>query len=76
MAFAVGGVPDAVSDPLTGTLVTPGDYEGFAQAVTGLLARPVSLPDQLARQNFARSKDWGAFASQLLALLAGERPSA
>lgn len=76
VAFAVGGVPDAVSDPLTGTLVASGDYTGFAQAVIDLLARPVSLPEQLARQDFARSKDWNAFASQLLLLLAGEEASA
>lgn len=71
VAFAVGGVPDAVSDPVTGTLVAPGDYEALAEAVTALLSRPASAMDQSARQAFAKSKDWNAFGERLLSLVSG-----
>jgi glycosyltransferase involved in cell wall biosynthesis len=40
VASRVGGVPEVVDDGVTGLLVEPGDVEGFAAAVAGLLGSP------------------------------------
>jgi trehalose synthase len=40
VASAVGGVQDQIVDGESGVLVDPEDLDGFAQAVTGLLADP------------------------------------
>jgi glycosyltransferase involved in cell wall biosynthesis len=40
VATAVGGIPEIVKDGETGILVPPGDPEGIAAAVTGLLKDP------------------------------------
>jgi phosphatidylinositol alpha-1,6-mannosyltransferase len=66
VAFAVGGVPDAVSVPDTGTLVAPGDYAAFADAIVDALARPV---DAEACRRFALARDWTQFGLRLRALL-------
>lgn len=38
VAFAVGGVPDAVADGVSGYLVPAGDYAGFAEGIMRVLA--------------------------------------
>lgn len=43
VAFAVGGVPDAISEPDTGRLLPPGDYPGLARAAIDYLP---SLPTE------------------------------
>lgn len=40
VAFAVGGTPETMAPGLTGLLVRPGDWEGFATTCAGLLAEP------------------------------------
>ena len=40
VAYAVGGVPDAVDDPRNGSLIRPGDATGFAAAAGKWLDRP------------------------------------
>lgn len=40
VAYAVGGVPDAVDDPRSGSLIRPGDAVGFAAAVGNWLDHP------------------------------------
>lgn len=40
VAFAVGGIPDAVDDGFSGFLVQSGDYSAFTQKVTALLHDP------------------------------------
>ena len=66
IAFAVGGVPDAVQAPETGTLVPSGDYAGFADAIVESLAVKA---DAEACRRFATSKDWTSFGQRLRALL-------
>jgi phosphatidylinositol alpha-1,6-mannosyltransferase len=70
VAFAVGGVPDAVSDPETGRLVAPGAYSALAQAVVDLLGSPQSDAGRLAARQFAAGKDWVAFGNRLRSLVA------
>jgi len=69
VAFAVGGVPDAVSPGVTGALVPSGDYAGFADAVSAMLSAPASAGQVEAGREFARGKDWQAFSRRLRELL-------
>jgi phosphatidylinositol alpha-1,6-mannosyltransferase len=70
VAFAVGGVPDAVVEPATGTLVAAGDHAAFADAVVRRLeARDDDGARRAAREAAARF-GWDVFESRLRALLA------
>lgn len=69
MAFRVGGVPDAIEDGLTGRLVPPGDYEGFAAAVTDQLKRGRTSELESACREFAQARSWRAFSARITALL-------
>jgi phosphatidylinositol alpha-1,6-mannosyltransferase len=70
VAFAVGGVPDAISPGASGVLVASGDYAAFAASVCGLLDSPPSPTMQEASRAFAAGKDWRAFGERLRSLLA------
>ncbi len=63
VAYATGGVTDAVGEGISGLLVTPGDGAGFARAVSGLLGKP--LPAQDVR-SFAQGFAWERFGVWLL----------
>lgn len=74
VAYAVGGVPDAVLDGTSGVLVRPGDHAGFAEAVgrvldAGFVREPV--------RGWAERFDWSLFGDavehELLIALAGGR---
>lgn len=54
LATAVGGVPDAVVDGLTGVLVTPGDDAAFARALCELAVEParVGAMGRAARERY------------------------
>lgn len=64
IAFATGGIPDAVADGVSGRLVAPGDYPGFADQVGRLLdgAAPGIGPSAM---QFARGFDWSSFGDKL-----------
>lgn len=68
VAFAVGGVPDAVRDGETGTLVPAGDYRAFADAVSRHLEDGRGRAGAQCR-DFAEAKSWTAFGTQLRAHL-------
>lgn len=69
VAFAVGGVPDAVEEPASGVLVTPQEYGRFADEVL-LLLTAIKDPDYLAGcRRFAAGKEWGEFGKRLRHLL-------
>lgn len=69
VAFAVGGVPDAVDDGSTGTLVQPGNYDEMADAVIRQLARVRDGGALAACRDFASSKAWPLFGERLRYLL-------
>jgi phosphatidylinositol alpha-1,6-mannosyltransferase len=69
VAFAVGGVPDAVSDGTTGRLVAAGDYAGFAEGVLVVLSKPRSAAGIQACRDFAVDKDWDRFGDAVVRAL-------
>jgi len=62
-AFAVGGVPDAVSDGISGQLLQPGDYCGMTAAALDALNQTKIYPKC---RDFAEKFAWPAFGEQLL----------
>jgi starch synthase len=42
VAFRVGGIPETLTDGLTGVLVAPGDIDGLARAIMGILDDPAA----------------------------------
>lgn len=58
VAYATGGVVDAVSEGVSGSLVPPHDADAFADAVIRILKSP---PSPQAMQSFATSLAWPAF---------------
>lgn len=71
VAFAVGGVPDAVVEPATGDLVEPGDYPAFAEAVMRRLAMRGDAGARQATRDAAARFGWDAFEARLRVLLGG-----
>ena len=69
VSFAVGGVPDAIDESCSGTLVAAGEYGQFAEAVGTLLDAVQSAEGVDACRDFARKKDWRAFGERLRSLL-------
>jgi phosphatidylinositol alpha-1,6-mannosyltransferase len=69
VAFAVGGVPDAVLDGLTGTLVEPGNYVALGGAVIRQLACARESATIVACRAFAAGKAWSVFGDRLRNLL-------
>lgn len=66
VAFATGGVRDAVSVPASGRLVPPGDYTAFSEAVIEVLSQPAR---SLSARRFAEAHTWERFRAEVLALL-------
>ena len=64
VAYATGGVVDAVADGESGALLAPGDADGFAAAVLRLLAQPMP-PGRV--QGFAGRFAWPCFGEALAA---------
>ncbi|MFQ6022926.1 MAG: glycosyltransferase family 4 protein [Acidiferrobacterales bacterium] len=72
------GVPDIVSDRVSGLLVSPGDAEAFAQAVVSLLENPSRLSEMgaAARELAMREHDIGTAATTLDRILEHVRTGA
>lgn len=69
VAFAVGGVPEAVQDERTGTLVESGDYAGIATAAIRWLKRGRGNDVSEVCRAFATGKTWTAFGVRLRKVL-------
>ena len=73
VAFAVGGVPDAVMDGQTGILIEPGNYVALADAVTRQLALARESGNVAACREFAAGNAWPVFGERLRSLLDSRR---
>jgi phosphatidylinositol alpha-1,6-mannosyltransferase len=67
VAFATGGVIDAVSEGRSGHLVNPGDYSAMADAVPRTIEQREALRQSCIE--FARQFAWPRFGAQLAAQL-------
>ncbi|MEW9571169.1 glycosyltransferase family 4 protein [Rhodanobacter sp. Si-c] len=67
VAFASGGVVDAVAEGESGYLIVGGDYAGFAHAVLRMLAETTLL--RKSSEAFARRFAWSEFGQKVAALL-------
>ena len=67
VAFAVGGVADAVKEGVSGYLIEEGDYAKFAQAVVEVLE--TGEPDPQSCRDFARQFSWSNHHDRLMAAL-------
>ena len=65
VAFAAGGVPDAVADGVSGLLVPAGDNAAFAQAVVKVLAGSPDTGYQASCRRFAERFSWKSFGQTL-----------
>lgn len=68
VAFATGGVVDAVAEGQSGRLVAPGDYAAFADAVLQVLANGEGAW-RVGAQRFAERFAWPTFGVKLRAAL-------
>jgi len=69
VAFAVGGVPDAMRDGHTGILVEPGNYVELGAAIIHHLAHASNVGSIAACRAFAADKAWTVFGERLRGLL-------
>ena len=69
VAFATGGVVEAVEDGQSGHLIAPGDYHAFADAVLQTLANKDTL--RASCITFARRFAWPNFGEQIHAQVMG-----
>jgi phosphatidylinositol alpha-1,6-mannosyltransferase len=72
VAFATGGIVDAVREGVSGYLVAKANYAAFSDVVVSLLGREKSMRDSCI--DFAREFEWSRFGERLRARL-GHRAS-
>lgn len=67
VATSVGGLPEAISDGVTGLLVPPGDPEALAGAIAESLANPDHAVEmaEAGRQELMENRSWRSFARGL-----------
>jgi phosphatidylinositol alpha-1,6-mannosyltransferase len=65
-AFAVGGVPDAISQGTSGLLVPSGDYEGLAKSIASICSKRSQFT---GAREFAVDKSWTRFGARARALV-------
>jgi phosphatidylinositol alpha-1,6-mannosyltransferase len=68
VAFACGGIPDAVADGVSGRLVAGGDYDAFAAAIIDVATAGRDVFDQPSKA-FAARFEWSLFGERMRAAI-------
>jgi len=71
IAFAVGGIPDAVSEGRSGYLVASGDYPAMTARIVSTLKRNEGTPSASDCRQFALQFSWQSFSENLRRELLG-----
>ncbi|MBY5937709.1 glycosyltransferase family 4 protein [Marinobacter nauticus] len=72
VAFAEGGVIDAVNEGTSGYLIPPGDYTKFSEAVAQILEHRATKLSRQSAMQFASKFDWKTFGDKVRTLLLKE----
>jgi len=72
VAFAAGGVPDAVADGVSGHLVAADDHQAMAERILGYLAGDRGGVTPAGCRAFAAGFAWPLYGERLRALVLGE----
>lgn len=76
IAFAAGGVPDAVADGVSGCLIPPGENLRFARAVLDCFREGgEASPYGDAPRSFAAQFQWAAFGERLHSIIETAQPN-
>lgn len=70
LGFAVGGIPDAVAEGVSGHLAPSGDYQKLASLAIAQLNHPTLMPDHCRRH--AESFTWEHFGSNVRRLVTAQ----
>jgi len=73
VAFAAGGVPDAVSDGVSGSLIPAGDFDRMATRISDYLAGEWGTVTAGSCRAFAAAFAWPQYGERLRALILGEK---
>ena len=68
-AFAVDGIPDAISHGISGYLVTPGNYDQFTNAILRHLAGIGPIVKSQKCKEYASNRSWDEYGKQLCQIL-------
>jgi phosphatidyl-myo-inositol dimannoside synthase len=72
VAFAVGGVPDAVADGISGWLVSSGNYLEMANKIVSYLSgRELTNVTSMSCRSFAEDFEWSKFEEKLHLIIDG-----
>jgi len=66
VAFAAGGVTDAVAPGISGELVPPGDYRGIAEAILRNVSVEPSVETRDQCRKFAAAFSWERYGEKLV----------
>ena len=65
VAFAVGGIPDAVADRQSGFLIMPNDYDTFAKVTVRYLQNSIPGVNSERCIHFAGQFSWDIYGQRL-----------
>ncbi len=68
IAFAVGGVKDAIKNEISGFLIPPGEYSQFTEKIINYLKADNTVVTSETCRNYAKNFSWEKFGKRLRAI--------